>query len=550
MKVKRVFVSCGVVLASLLMGNMVVGGVYANLSHEAHSDVQFTFHPIIGLTLSSTSADCPSPYQPNSTFCIFGLTAGNIGISNTVTASVKTNSSAGYTLSATAGGNSIDGTTNFTDNKLTLKGASGTTLGVFDMIPDGSSTLSPGEWGYTVDGGTTYGSIPYVLDSTKTPAIINKTINNVGTPATGYNGTANTNIQIGAYAGSLQNGGAYKNVINLTATANVQTRIITLEKYNSDVATVNITSLDGQPITPTTTGSYTEGQVIGIEAVCAGGAKFYGWGLSGDFGQFADQNSAITTYMIGESNVVITAYCGGSTMQDVTADACTATPKAVIDSRDNQRYTIQRLNDGECWMIENLRLGYNENNAASSSYITTLTLNPASSDVNQTRTIRVYDFKEYGDSYEQCHVDGNPAAGLSGLGMENPCMRSYSSESPTPATGVWYNYAAASAGTITGDSNTDIATESICPGGWTLPNSTQIINLASALGGDPSSFGPIAGGAYYNGILYSYGDFGSWWSTAPASAEWRETLDYEGGDLWGDGQGSRAFGFFVRCVLK
>ena len=61
----------------------------------------------------------------------------------------------------------------------------------------------------------------------------------------------------------------------------------------------------------------------------------------------------------------------------------------------------------------------------------------------------------------------NPCEGdlTSGRSYDEP--RCHDSENST--NGAWYNYAAASAGQITGGNNTTYATQSICPKGWTMP---------------------------------------------------------------------------------
>lgn len=56
---------------------------------------------------------------------------------------------------------------------------------------------------------------------------------------------------------------------------------------------------------------------------------------------------------LGTSSTVI--------MQNLSASSCTAVPVAVKDSRDDAVYYIQRLADGKCWMLENLRLGSVDN---------------------------------------------------------------------------------------------------------------------------------------------------------------------------------------------
>ncbi|MBR2795596.1 hypothetical protein IKE13_00900, partial [Candidatus Saccharibacteria bacterium] len=131
-------------------------------------------------------------------------------------------------------------------------------------------------------------------------------------------------------------------------------------------------------------------------------------------------------------------YNGYYKMQDMTASICNAVevegePLQVIDIRDGSVYTIDKL-AGACWMTQNLRIT-GDITAADSNFHTNPTFNPCVSDLTA------------GNSYNEarCHDSGNTE------------------------TGVWYNYASASAGTITGGSNDTRASEDICPAGWHLP---------------------------------------------------------------------------------
>lgn len=302
MKVKHITTILGIFLG----GAVLTTGASAVVTMEGHSDVQFTFGSVLALSLSNTASDCPSPYQ-NPTFCIENLVPNTSSLSNTVTANVATNNSAGYTLSATVGGASIDGTTSFTSTDL----VSSTHADVFTMIDDTTSTsLAAGEWGLTLNGSAA--TPTYMTLDTTASKTLNATIDAAGTAATGYGGTANTAMQIGAYADNLQMPGAYKNVINFTALANVQMHTVTVAANDANVTSVVINSVDGTSVSPATTGSWGDGQVLGISATCATGNTFLGWASSYDFGKVANMDNATTTYTVGGGNITLTAYCGGA----------------------------------------------------------------------------------------------------------------------------------------------------------------------------------------------------------------------------------------------
>ncbi len=541
MKVRHFITTCGVLIGAALIIGITAKGASATLTYEKSSDVQFTFEPMLDLELSEisgASAACGLSTSP--AYCITGLAPGNIGVSNVVNAKVISNNVAGWTLYATVGGASKEpsGPT-YADQKLVLIGATGDD---FDMIGSSATTLSAGEWGYTLDGGTTYMGLPYY--TTTTPKIINATVDSAGNPATGYAGdTTNngTDTQIGAYADASQISGTYGNVINFTATANIPSHQVTVVA-GSGVDTV---SLNGS--TTTLTGTFAEGDnTVAIAATCTTGNNFAGWNVTPQFGVLADRDAASTTFTVGANDVTITATCGYNVMQNFSAAGMSTGDTAVVqDLRDGQMYTVAKLADGNVWMIDNLRLGYSADNAASTSYTTTLTLNPADSNVTQTRTITAYDLVTYGS--DKCVWTSSDTPDM---GWYNACMRSRSTEATTPADGVWYNYAAATAGTITGYSNGTDATESICPKGWTLPTYTQIHNLVTLIGSTPSTFSPVYGGLYNDGALYGETENGDWWSSTASGTDFhtRYGLSYYEGELSGAAGEGRLDGFYIRCI--
>ena len=131
----------------------------------------------------------------------------------------------------------------------------------------------------------------------------------------------------------------------------------------------------------------------------------------------------------------------------------------------------------------------------------------------------------------------------------NSCIHSGLNTGTSGPT-VWYNYVAATAGTIadtsstTNASNTITATESICPKGWTLPNKKQTDNNRNT-----SSFLPVLGGIYLNGNLTDESGSGRWWSSEAYSAVFRYYLLYEDSSFTTD-KGIRFYGFYIRCVSE
>ena len=140
-----------------------------------------------------------------------------------------------------------------------------------------------------------------------------------------------------------------------------------------------------------------------------------------------------------------------------------------------------------------------------------------------------------------------------GPGYVYSCIHSGLVVSSGDIATVWYNYTLASAGTIFDENiptqsqpatNIDIATESVCPKGWTLPNSTQINSNREV-----ANFSPVLGGYYYNGALHVESTRGYWWGSNTSRGATRYFLYYTGSGLYTDG-GTRYDGVYIRCVQK
>ena len=155
----------------------------------------------------------------------------------------------------------------------------------------------------------------------------------------------------------------------------------------------------------------------------------------------------------------------------------------------------------------------------------------------------------------QCYGTYSSSTGIaSGGGYTNSCIHSGANEY-TSGT-AWYNYALASAGTITGTSNTTNTAQSICPKGWTLPSTTQMNTIGSIAGGTgPETgsntyipeFSPVLGGHYANGSSYYEATIGLWWGSTASTDHDRYCLYYNGSILYTDWAG-RYFGRYIRCV--
>ena len=210
------------------------------------------------------------------------------------------------------------------------------------------------------------------------------------------------------------------------------------------------------------------------------------------------------------------------TMQDATAESLAAAmpnegdSTTLQDVRDGNTYQITKIN-GAYWMTQNLRYVGDAGSTSGS-----MTIKSATTNVSTDKTLS-YDDLTSGDTYDSARIH---------VGVDDN----------NDAT-VWYNYAAASAGTITGSSNSTDATQDICPKGWKLPTNLQFSNITSY----KNAFSPVYGGYYYNGSLTSASTRGYWWSATASNNTNRYNLGYDSGSL-NTRNYNRYLGYYVRCV--
>ena len=199
-------------------------------------------------------------------------------------------------------------------------------------------------------------------------------------------------------------------------------------------------------------------------------------------------------------------------MQDVTAEICAASAEGetatLVDTRDGSDYTVAKIN-GACWMTQNLRLSGGQ------------TLTSADSNVASSWSF-----------------PSTPLAGSS---------YSYTAPQVTISSntsyGGYYNYCAASAGTVCSSSSAQDATQDICPKGWRLPTNSE----QSGITGYVSAFSPVFSGYYYNGTLHDTGSNGRWWSATASNSLAQYYLYYSGSSLR-TGNGNKNLGYSVRCI--
>ena len=228
-----------------------------------------------------------------------------------------------------------------------------------------------------------------------------------------------------------------------------------------------------------------------------------------------------------------------ASMQNLPAASCTSTPSQAVDVRDGHVYTIQRLLDGKCWMMENLDLGR-----------TGITTDLTSANTNLATTVTASTFNSWKKDSGTGTYDAGELVSVSGT----------DSTSGTPY-GTLYNYYAASAGTISGSSNTSNASYDICPAGWRLPtggSSGEFKALYTQYNSNALMRAPITengaafalAGYFVNAAPANQGSYGYYWSSTRFNVPYMYYLSLSTSNVYPANNLYRYYGYAIRCVAK
>ena len=263
-------------------------------------------------------------------------------------------------------------------------------------------------------------------------------------------------------------------------------------------------------------------------------------------------------------------------MQEMTPEVCMAaeigTEAILKDTRDNKAYRVRKMENGRCWMLQNLALG-----DMGTSYV----LTPDDTDITSKLTIGSNAIVNSGNSQwwgtnesaiNTLHIYDNGDTWIqpTSSGSNATVNTSGSPPSQSQYIGNYYNWYTATAGTGTYASLSGNAHSSICPKGWKLPVSSEFANLnetlveianntsnvptqSFTLQSPPNYF--VLSGFYdgYNGGIREQGIIGRWWSsTASNTGDSHGTYAFymylTTSSVYPQHQGVRSNGLPVRCI--
>ena len=421
-------------------------------------------------------------------------TSGGTFQQTTADLAISTNNSTGYDLYLSA---ADDDNVLRNENPSVQNTINPTTNGVT------STTMPNNTWGYNLSGGSstqtpdTYNAVPKdgttALDSTTAPS------------------TTNYNLTFGAKVDTNIASGTYSSEVIISAVA--KPVLITIN-FNGNGATSGSMSpiqvaIGGQVKLPANT--YTKTDEV-----------FTGWNTeaNGTGTSYDDQATYTASTDPSESDLNVTLYAQWGPnvqyIQNFTNAQCQSLASSsnytVVDQRDNNEYTVRYIN-GACWMTQNLRLS-STTESGGSRVLT-------SADSNVTRN---WSFPNNSLTSGESYTEARSAI------------------NSNPSYGGYYNYCAASAGTVCSQTQAN-ASQDICPRGWELPTLDQFEGITNRR----SAFSPVYSGYYNNGTLYDTGFNGNWWSATAHDSDYQYNLYYSDGSL-NTNNNVKRFGLSVRCV--
>ena len=559
---------------------------------------------------------------------IENLAPGSSSDSNIIDVSVATNNISGYVLTATAGN------TSHTNTDLTKSGIENKFSSVATNA-DLASITTDNTWGYSFSNNagsswTNYSGLPLYTAETGKELVSVDT--NTVTPI---------KFKIAAKASTNQPAGTYTNVINFIAVANPEPTLgpvaCTAGKicYQPNALSGVVGTMGEQDA--------TDGNTITLLAsnFSRTGYGFAGWSDVYDYdtnanahfygpqesitiptGTTANGLSLYAVWIKSEGSIQdtdkVASLCGtngtGGSLTTAPTDgtANLSSVSALTDQRDNNTYAIARLADGNCWMIENLRLEAEntrtaEKQALTQGYGTSTTYGnfggladaeSANFSNSTTANSLYYSGTQSGDATIDIGTTDYPGYRMPRYNNLNTSTRASNPTSntfPNNTTGGMYSYgnyytwhAAIADLTYNGTNSQSTTGTSLCPAGWHLPKGGDKSNEANNelwslvvdginSGTEPANYDSSQTRPYYTGtpegsnasnklraypnnFLYSgyfytssanyRGSYGYYWSSTASSNYYSYYLDLGSSYVYpGTNSSNKYVGLSIRCTV-
>ena len=399
----------------------------------------------------------------------------------------------------------------------------------FDMTPDAdgefaTSSLVP----VTVSTNNPTGYTLTMSASTTTTALTNSATSPAATIP-----TLSSTVAAATYSTSATYNNTWGFTHNNTGTADAETGVITADTYLPVASSASPTTIR---VTDSNSGVATTNLTFAARV-----------DLDKPSGTY---NNTVTFSAV--ANALPTPLVNGMNMQDATASMCADSEtwtadnpveyelvdtRGMVSGLSYDSYTIRKLADGNCWMVDNLRLPGGTTITSSDSDVTSDYTLPSSStsgfdsDTGQF----MYDNPNNTNGYDSSYYSWLVAV----------------AKTSSPSSTQYYN-----------------VPTSICPKGWHLPSaygaSSQAGQSSSSVNGQfrnlytaysstvstfNTAFNSVFAGNYYSSSFGSGGSYGSWWSSTASSSTNVYSLSARSSRVYPTYYYNRRSGLSIRCVL-
>ena len=273
------------------------------------------------------------------------------------------------------------------------------------------------------------------------------------------------------------------------------------------------------------------------------------------FTSHADSNNLITLYAVwlpADVNDTLQTFDNVKCNTMSTGDIL-----ALTDNRDNNTYAVAKLADGNCWMIENLRLDPSTTTFSSSN-----TNNPTAAFISAAPSSSTSNTMCGGNSGNNSACIDQVAFNSDNLNRSLSASATASSPAQWYSYGMMYNWYTASAGNGTYDMSSGHVAGDICPAGWRLPTAGTGGELAvlnnSVNGGATNNDSGLV--SFPNNFIYSgdfnqtqsggRGSYGRLWSATASNNDNAFRLGYRNNEVTPVKAYNKWDAFALRCIVK
>ena len=252
-------------------------------------------------------------------------------------------------------------------------------------------------------------------------------------------------------------------------------------------------------------------------------------------------------------------FVSGGHIQTATKDSCPTTRTLAVDARDKSTYWIQKLADGNCWMLTNLAYAGGTSNGGTNTYNDVINKGdgtPGTNTINGPDNSGSYTYtlaKYYIPPNANPTIDPTPPSTATDGGVATATRQFGYLYNWCAAMGAQNTAACANATTPAPD-----PTINICPAGWRLPtggSGAEFVALNNAInaGSTTSPTGLETNGLFqrsgvWNNSFMIQGSGGYYWSSSQNSSNAARHLSFYSTDVNPAGSALKNFGFAVRCV--